>query len=89
LHSVFALCNAQGVPSIKWEVRTHYVNNLHRQGSELIAWQPKGYESFVLAAPVDFTIRQLQDILWTAGWRVTPGARVNQAQRAPPPHPRP
>jgi hypothetical protein len=93
LRSVFALCNAQRVPSIKWEAPrghpTHYVNNLHRQGSELIAWQPKGYEPFVLAAPVDFTIRQLQDILWTTGWRVTPGARVNQAQRAPPPSPRP
>jgi hypothetical protein len=87
LHSIFALCNAQGVQSIKWTVRTHYVHNLHRQGSELITWQPKGYEPFLLAGgplgAIEFTIRQLQEVLFTARWRVTPGARVNQAQRAP------
>jgi hypothetical protein len=66
------------VQGAKWVVRTRYANNLHLQGSELILWQPKGYEPFVLATPISFTIRQLQQILFAACWRVTPGARVNQ-----------
>jgi hypothetical protein len=78
LARIFSLCNQGAVRAIKWTVRTRYANSLARQETTLLAWQPAGYALLELVTPIQFTIRQLRDILHGHRWRVAPGKRINQ-----------